>query len=121
MIMEENPRIRTIVAQNVKKYRLLNNLTQEKLAELADVSNTYIANIECGQTWVSDKTVRKISAALHVEEYLLFMPETSNIKMTGDIKKQRELIEYLSSRKKTLGNYVDSFFSETFDYILQEK
>mgnify|MGYP003307297414 CR=1 FL=1 len=58
--MEENFSIRKIVAKNVKKYRKLNNLTQENLAEAANISNTYVANIECGQTWVSDKTLEKI-------------------------------------------------------------
>lgn len=35
-----------------------------QLAEAADVSNTYIANIECGQTWVSDKTNLTIMSKL---------------------------------------------------------
>ena len=66
-MMEEKSRIRNVVAQNVRKYRKLEGLTQEQLAEAADVSNTYIANIECGQTWVSDKTLEKVAAALRVE------------------------------------------------------
>lgn len=48
--MNDKPQIRNIIAKNVKKYRKMNFLTQEELAEAADVSNTYIANIECGQT-----------------------------------------------------------------------
>lgn len=62
--MTERNHIRAVVAQNVRKYRKQAGLTQEKLAELADISNTYIANIECGKTWISDKTLEKISAAL---------------------------------------------------------
>ena len=65
--MNNKPHIRNVIAGNVKKYRKLRQLTQENLAELADVSNTYIANIECGQTWISDKTLEKIAAALHIE------------------------------------------------------
>lgn len=119
--MKKKPHIRTIIAQNVKKYRKLNNLTQEKLAELANISNTYIANIECGQTWVSDKTLEKIAAALHVDEYVLFVPEINSNQAVQNISKQQELISYLGNRRKALGNYVDDFFTETFDYILQEK
>lgn len=119
--MEEKLHIRTIIARNVKKYRKLNNLTQEKLAELADVSNTYIANIECGQTWVSDKTLEKIAAALHVDEYVLFVPEINTDQITENISKQQELLSYLCNRKKMISNYIDDFFSETFDYILQKK
>ena len=116
--MNDKPQIRNIIAKNVKKYRKMNFLTQEELAEAADVSNTYIANIECGQTWISDKTLEKIANALHLEEYLLFIPETeiySNI-----IENRQKMIEYLKSREKELGDYVKNFFSTTFDKILEE-
>lgn len=117
--MEEKPHIRNIIAKNVKKYRKLNLLTQEELAEAADVSNTYIANIECGQTWISDKTLEKIANALHLEEYLLFIPETE---MSPDLIEDRQkMIEYLKSREKELGDYVQNFFSATFDKILKDK
>ena len=64
--MAEKECIRQTVARNVRRYRKERGLTQERLAELADISNTYIANIECGKTWVSDKTLEKISDALGV-------------------------------------------------------
>ena len=117
--MNDKPQIRNIIAKNVKKYRKMNLLTQEELAEAADVSNTYIANIECGQTWISDKTLEKIANALHLEEYLLFIPETeisSNL-----IENRQKMIEYLKSREKELGDYVKNFFSATFDKILDDK
>lgn len=117
--MNDKPQIRNIIAKNVKKYRKMNFLTQEELAEAADVSNTYIANIECGQTWISDKTLEKIANALHLEEYLLFIPETeisSNL-----IENRQRMIEYLKSREKELGDYVKNFFSTTFEKILEEK
>ena len=44
LFMEENFSIRKIVAKNVKKYRKLNNLTQENLAEAANISNNNIGN-----------------------------------------------------------------------------
>ena len=117
--MNDKPQIRNIIAKNVKKYRKMNFLTQEELAEAADVSNTYIANIECGQTWISDKTLEKIANALHLEEYLLFIPETeisSNL-----IENRQRMIEYLKSREKELGDYVKNFFSTTFEKILEGK
>ena len=70
----DNP-IRKVIAANIKKYRKQLNMTQEKLAEKADISTTYVANIECGKTWVSDKTLEKISEALHVATYQLFISE----------------------------------------------
>ena len=49
-------------------------MTQAQLAEYTDLSNTYIANIECGKTWISDTTLEKIAAALNTEFYLFFVP-----------------------------------------------
>ena len=118
--MEEKPHIRKIIAKNVKKYRKLNNMTQEVLAEAAEVSNTYIANIECGQTWISDKTLEKIASALHTEIYLLFIPEELEKNNDDAIKHKKEVILYLSERQKELNIYVKEFFSETFEHILEK-
>jgi len=119
--MDDKPRIRNVIAQNVKKYRKLNNLTQEALAEAAEVSNTYIANIECGQSWISDKTAEKIAQALHIDEYLLFIPEEEESLNTSSIKERQKMIKYLKSREKELGLYVKDFFSEIFEKVLKEK
>ena len=116
--MAEKSYIRGIIAQNVKKYRKLNNLTQEALAEAAEVSNTYIANIECGQTWVSDKTLEKIASALHIEIYLLFISADIEGGDADSPQKRQEMISYLNARQKELGNYVKNFFTETFEHIL---
>ena len=43
--MKDKPHIRTVIAGNVKRYRKLRKLTQENLAELADVSNTFFKNL----------------------------------------------------------------------------
>ena len=120
-IMEEKPHIRSVIAKNVKKYRKLNNLTQEALAEAAEVSNTYIANIECGQTWISDKTLEKIASALRIDEYLLFIPEETDSANLKAIEKRQKLIEYLNRRQNELNNYIKAFFSDTFEYIVQKK
>lgn len=118
-MMEEKPRVRSVIAQNVRKYRKLEGLTQEQLAEAADVSNTYIANIECGQTWMSDKTLEKIAAALRVEIYLLFISEKHGQNAKDALAKSRENISYLKKRQNELNNYVKGFFSETFEHIVR--
>lgn len=116
--MNKKPHIRTVIAGNVRKYRKLRQLTQENLAELADVSNTYIANIECGQTWISDKTVEKIATALHIEEYLLFIPDEEIITDSDNIKKKQKMIEFLKARENALCSYISNFFSATFEQIV---
>ncbi len=118
--MEEKTQIRSVIARNVKKYRKLKGMTQEILAEAAEVSNTYIANIECGKTWLSDKTLEKIASALNIDIYLLFISDVSDQKSFDSIKKRQEMINYLGERQKEIGKYVKDFFSETFEVVLRE-
>lgn len=117
--MDEKPHIRNVIAQNVKKYRKLNGMTQEALAEAAEVSNTYIANIECGQTWLSDKTLEKIASALNIDIYLLFISDVFDKKDIDFLKKRQEMIAYLAERQNEIGKYVKDFFSETFEFVLR--
>ena len=63
-----------ILSKNIKKYRG-NTLTQEALAEKAELSVQLINAIEGGRKWVSKASLSKIAAALNVEVYQLFIPQ----------------------------------------------
>ncbi len=115
----KNKNIYDNVRKNIKKYRKLKGMTQEALAEAAEVSNTYIANIECGQTWLSDKTLEKIGSALNIDIYLLFISDVSDKKDIDFLKKRQEMIAYLTERQNEIGKYVKDFFSETFEVVLR--
>jgi len=56
----------------VRRYRLKKELSQEKLAELADLHRTYIAQIESGKRNVALKNIDKIARALGVSVKELF-------------------------------------------------
>lgn len=56
----------------VRRYRLKKKLSQEKLAELADLHRTYIGQIECGKRNVALKNIDKIAKALGVNISNLF-------------------------------------------------
>lgn len=64
--------VRDIVASNIKRLRKERGITQAQLAEMTDLSNTYIANIECGKTWISDKTLERLAAAFETEFQVFF-------------------------------------------------
>jgi transcriptional regulator with XRE-family HTH domain len=70
--------LRKTLAGNIKKQRRILGLTQEKLAEIADISSNMINDIEGCRTWVSDKTILKLAAALHVEVYQLLLPRATS-------------------------------------------
>jgi len=56
----------------VRKYRLKKKLSQEKLAELADLHRTYIGQVECGKRNLALKNIAKLAKALNVSIKELF-------------------------------------------------
>jgi transcriptional regulator with XRE-family HTH domain len=68
--------LRKTLSANIKRHRENAGLTQEKLAEKAAISANMVNDIEGCRSWISDKTLVKLAAALQVETYRLFMPPT---------------------------------------------
>jgi len=66
--------LRKTLSANIKKQREFLGITQEKLAEKAGISANMINDIEGCRSWVSDKTLVKLAAALKTETYRLFLP-----------------------------------------------
>lgn len=65
----------TKFGQNVKKYRLEKELSQEKLAELTGLHRTYISSLERGKRSVSLNNIEKIANTLDIEIHQLFIFE----------------------------------------------
>jgi len=68
--------VRKILAFNLKKYREKLGISQEKLAENAEISTMMVKDIEACRTWISDKTLENLATALKTDFYHLFMPDT---------------------------------------------
>lgn len=60
-----------ILGENIAKYRLQKKLSQEKLAELVDLSREYITRVERGQKNISLKKLFAIADALEVDFCML--------------------------------------------------
>ena len=74
--MKETPNdIRKILSSNLKKHREKLGLSQEKLAEIAELSAMMVKDIEGCRTWVSDKTLINLASALKTDIYRLLMPD----------------------------------------------
>lgn len=63
--MEEQKALETL-ATNIRKLRAINRISQERLAELADLSQQYICSIEKAKVNPSLITILKIAKALGV-------------------------------------------------------
>jgi transcriptional regulator with XRE-family HTH domain len=68
----ENKGIREILAANLKEYRRKMGMTQEKLAEKANVSTHYIAMIETCKKYPKPEMLEHIAKTLEIEPYKLF-------------------------------------------------
>ena len=62
-------------ATNLKKYRLIQGYSQEKLADLTGLHRTYISAIEREQRNISIENIEKIALALNIDAYVLFKNE----------------------------------------------
>ena len=73
LVEREIMNIVKIFADNVRKYRMLKNLSQESFAEECGMHRTYISALECYRRSISLNNIQKISEALEIEPYKLFL------------------------------------------------
>lgn len=62
-----------VFGSNLRKYRVKQGLSQEKLAELCGLHRTYISDIERFQRSISLENIQRIANALEIETYKLFI------------------------------------------------
>jgi transcriptional regulator with XRE-family HTH domain len=66
--------LRAYLSANIKARREALKISQEKLAELADISLQMVKRIEGRRTWVSDVMLEKLAEALGVSAFQLLAP-----------------------------------------------
>jgi len=83
--------IRKIFGKNVRKYRLKNGYTQEQLAELADLGDKSVSQIETGRSFIKLDDMPKLCKALKVEPFQLFLSNDVSKDITDDLQRERVL------------------------------
>ena len=86
MMLEFN-NLKDLLIFNIKYYRYLNNISQEKLAELCSLSSRYITDIERGMHCPTINKIELIAKALNIEPYELFKNPKRNINIVNKINK----------------------------------
>ena len=71
---------KTLVARRIRQYRHLEKISQETLADLAGVSDTYIRKLEAGQRTPSVETIITLAAVLNTTPDHLLLPTSGLIK-----------------------------------------
>ena len=70
--------IHKLISNNIKRLRNLKNLSQLNLSYEAELTHNFINDIENCKKGISVNSLAKISTALKVEPYQLFLPEGIN-------------------------------------------
>jgi len=85
--------IKELFGSNLKKIRNDQNLTREKLAEIADVSADQIYKLESGNSFVSASMLEKLSNVLNVEPYEFFIDPNKTDLDDLKFKQHKEFIK----------------------------
>lgn len=76
--MKNSSEILQIFATNVRTNRILQGISQEKLAERAGLHRTYIGMVERAEKNITLKNIAKIACALKVKPETLLSISTNN-------------------------------------------
>ena len=76
--------LRGILANNIKRCRQKNDLSQLALAEKVDISTNFLSDIERCKAWVSPTTLVKLAYVLNIEPYELFKADALMAEMEKD-------------------------------------
>lgn len=82
--------LKELLIFNIKYYRYLNNLSQEKLAEKCSLSSRYLTDIERGLHCPTINKIEIIAKSLNVEPYKLFQNPKRDINIINKMKFSRQ-------------------------------
>lgn len=93
-------KVQTSIAQNIKKYRLLNNMTQKDLAEKLFLDTQYYAQLERGERNFSIEKIAMICSLFHIgiEDIIELDADATSISdaatLTNELKSSLDTLSY---------------------------
>ena len=103
------------ISRNIKKYRLINNMTQEELAGKLNIDTQYYAQLERGERNFTIEKIIHLCSIFHIGIEDIIEVESSDHKNT-DILLQRLILE-LRDLSYTQLSAVEKFVTEFVPYI----
>jgi len=70
--------IKDILARNLKYFRIQRQFSQAQLAEKANISITFLSNIERGKMFPKVETLSRLTESLNVGVHELFQPDLAS-------------------------------------------
>lgn len=103
------------ISQNIKKYRLLNHLTQEKMAEMLDLDTQYYAQLERGERNFTIEKIIKLCTIFHIGiENIIEITPTEKQDNMEQIQKIIPKLKNLSCSQLSL---IEKFITEIIPHV----
>lgn len=103
------------IAQNIKKYRLLNNLTQEELATELNLDTQYYAQLERGERNFTIEKIINVCNLFHIGIENIITISSNNTSETQELLKQ--ITTKMESLSYTQLLSLDKFIEDIVPYI----
>lgn len=103
-----------IISQNIKKLRLLNNMTQEELSGLLELDTQYYSQLERGERNFTIEKIIRLCQILHVGiEDIIPVENDPAPDVSAQIARINQLVRGLSPSQLTL---LEKFITEVLTY-----
>lgn len=102
------------LGKNINKYRKLNKITQEKLAEIVNLEINSISSIERGKYFPSPDNLVKISKALNVTlgDLFTFQDEYTCEQYNKEIQSSLNLLKNNKTKLNAINTFVKSLLND---------
>lgn len=92
---ENTPKSRIVFAQNLRKFRLKRKLSQENLADLANIHRTYVGSVERAERNISIDNMERLANALDCSVAELLVEESEELDELTDKENLENLFFYV--------------------------
>ena len=111
--------IKEIFAENLRKIRRKKGLTQEKLAEKANMSLQYLALLEIGRKFPSGDMLERLAKALDIETYeLLAVPPSANNELE---LLRNDIVREVKTLNESFAQNIEKMVAEAVGKVIKEQ
>ena len=104
--------IRQVLAENMKRYRKIQGLSQAKLAKKINTASGYIAMIEISRKFPSPEMLERIAQALNVDTPELFTTQNVTYTTQGNVSVEclfKDLLGEFQKFEKTVAGRLEKW------------
>lgn len=109
-------KLQASIAQNIKKYRLLNNMTQKELSEKLFLDTQYYAQLERGERNFSIEKIAMICSLFHIGIEKIIELDINTISQENSSQLIDELNDFMKTLSYSQLQLIKKFIQEIIPY-----